>query len=207
MRRLATVAGVSAPPPLVLASASPRRLELLGALGITPVVRPADIDETPGRQEPAAALVERLARSKALAVAAPGELVVGADTVVVAGGEVLGKPVDGDDVARMLRLLSGARHDVVTGVAVVLDDRALTAVEITEVRFRELDDGDIEWYRSMAQWSDKAGGYGIQGAASVFVSGITGSYANVVGLPVAALDALCRRMGWPLQTFSRADAG
>lgn len=191
---------------MVLASASPRRLELLAALGITPVLRPADVDETPGPQEHAAALAERLARSKAFAVAAPGELVVGADTVVVARGEVLGKPVDDDDVLRMLRLLSGTQHVVVTGVAVVMDHRVLSAVETTEVRFRRLDDDDIDWYRATGEWSDKAGGYGVQGAASVFVSGITGSYANVVGLPVSALDVLCRRVGWPLRTFSRAEA-
>lgn len=199
----ADVASVAlVPPSLVLASASPRRVELLAALGIIPVVRPADVDESPLDGEGPWRLAERLARAKASAVAAPGELVVGADTVVVVDGDALGKPADDEDLERMLRLLSGRQHEVVTAVAVVLDDRVVSAVESTLVRFRPLDDADVRWYRATGEGRDKAGGYGIQGAASVFVEGITGSYATVVGLPVVALDRLCRSLGWPLQAYA-----
>jgi septum formation protein len=192
------------PPHLVLASASPRRFELLAVLGVVPEVRPAQVDESPSAGELAGELTVRLAVAKATAVAAPGELVVGADTEVVVDGAVLGKPADPGDGARMLGRLSGRRHEVVSGVAVVLDGRVVTAVERTGVRFRTLDEADLAWYAATGEGADKAGGYGIQGAASLFVAGIEGSYPNVVGLPVAAVDDLCRQLGWPLRTWSAA---
>ena len=192
------------PPRLVLASASPRRLELLAALGVVPEVRPAHVDETPEPGEAPDALTIRLASTKVAAVARPGELVIGADTEVVVDGAVLGKPVDPADGARMLRLLSGRRHDVVTGVAVEADGRVVTALASTEVRFRPLDEADVAWYAATREGADKAGGYGIQGAASLFVESIVGSYANVVGLPVTTVDDLCGQLGWPLRTWSAA---
>ena len=195
------------PPRLVLASASPRRLDLLAAVGVVPEVRPAHVDESPGTGESGTALTERLALAKATAVAASGELVIGADTEVVVDGDVLGKPADPADGARMLARLSGRRHDVVSGVAVVLDGRSASAVVVTGVLFRCLDHADIDWYAGTGEGADKAGGYGIQGAASLFVEAIEGSYANVVGLPVAAVDALCRQLGWPLRTWSTPGAG
>lgn len=188
-------------PRLVLASASPRRLELLAVLGVVPEVRPAGIDETPAPAEEAADLTVRLATAKARSVAGTGEVVIGADTEVVVDGEVLGKPIDEADGARMLRRLSGRSHQVVSGVAVLHEERCLTAAVATTVRFRRLDDDDIAWYSRTGEGADKAGGYGIQGAASVLVDGIDGSYPNVVGLPVATVDELCRRLGWPLRAW------
>jgi septum formation protein len=192
-------------PRLVLASSSPRRLDLLAALGLRPEVRPAHVDETPGAGESGAGLAARLARAKVDAVAGPGELVVGADTVVVVDGEQLGKPVDAADGDRMLRRLAGREHEVLTGLAVRFDGRTSTTVVGTRVRFRPLDDADIAWYRATGEGRDKAGGYGIQGAAAVFVVSIEGSYPNVVGLPLAELDEQCRAMGWPLREL--VDAG
>lgn len=191
-------------PPFVLASSSPRRVELLAAVGVQVVVRPPHVDETAAPGEAGAGLALRLARAKAAAVAGPDELVLGADTVVVVDGVELGKPHDDDDVEAMLRRLSGRRHDVVTGVAVLLEGREASAVVTTEVRFRDLTDEDLAWYRATGEGRDKAGGYGIQGAASVFVTSVAGSYANVVGLPVAAVDELCASLGWPLRAFTAA---
>lgn len=189
-------------PRLVLASASPRRVELLAAVGVSPQVRPAAVDENPLAGELPAALASRLAAAKARAVARPGELVLGADTVVVAGGRALGKPADPDDGAAMLRLLSARPHDVITGVAVVLDGQLVHETSTTRVWFRELQRDEIDWYVSTGEGADKAGGYGIQGRASLFVTRIEGSYPNVVGLPVVTVDELCRRLGWPLRAFT-----
>jgi septum formation protein len=187
---------------LVLASASPRRVELLAAIGVAPEVRPAHLDETRRLDEAGTALVARLSEAKARAVARPGELVIGADTVVLVGDDVLGKPAPGSEAGVMLRRLAGRRHEVVTGISVVRDGRATSAVCRTTVQFRTIDAEDVAWYVATGEGADKAGGYGIQGAASVFVERIEGSYPNVVGLPVATVDELCRQHGWPLRTWA-----
>ena len=185
-----------AEPRVVLASASPRRLELLRRIGIEPEVRPADVDETARDGEPPEELVARLARTKAEAVVAPGDaLVVAADTVVVLGDRVLGKPSDRDDAREMLRALSGETHRVLTGVHVRIGDRDAAAVEVTEVRFRPLDLHEIDAYVATGEPLDKAGSYGIQGIAGMFVQSIDGSDTNVIGLPLATLVRLAADVG------------
>ncbi len=182
-------------PPLVLASGSPRRVELLAGLDLVVDVRPADIDETPLPDETAAELVERLAATKATSRRRPGEVALGADTVVVHEGEILGKPVDRDDAVRTLRRLSGREHEVTTGVAVA-DDVATRSCRVTTlVRFAELTDAQIEWYVSTGEPMDKAGSYGIQGLAGAFVAHVTGSVSNVIGLPLVETLALLSEAG------------
>lgn len=168
---------------LVLASASPRRAELLRAAGIAFEVIAADVDETPLANEPAADYVQRLAAEKARAVSprAAGRPVLAADTVVVVDGAILGKPRDQEDARRMLGLLSGRVHSVLTGVALGDDVR----VASTSVEFAPLTAEEIAWYVASGEPGDKAGAYAIQGLASRFVTRIDGSYSNVVGLPVA----------------------
>ncbi len=171
---------------LVLASASPRRADLLRAAGYTFTVRVLEVDETPRPGEPADALVQRLARLKAQAVpASPHEIVLAADTTVACDGVILNKPEDDRDAARMLRLLSGRAHEVFTGVALRQGDRDESFVERTAVWFGPLSDADIAWYVASGEAHGKAGGYGIQGLASRFVTRVEGSYPNVVGLPTA----------------------
>ena len=170
--------------PLVLASASPRRSELLRAAGIEFTVRVADIDETVLPGESPGDYVRRLASEKAQAVAQAGEMVLGADTTVVIGGEIAGKPVDAEDARRMLKLLSGQWHEVLTGVSLVSRDQIISEVAVTRVKFSELTEAEIDWYVSTGEPMDKAGAYGIQGCASRFVESIEGNYSNVVGLPV-----------------------
>ena len=173
-------------PPVVLASASPRRADLLTAAGVSFEVRPVEVDERPLDGEAPADYVSRVALDKARACAAPaGAVVLAADTVVVVDGRILGKPADDADAARMLRLLSGRAHDVLTGVVVRRDAREATAVDSTAVSFTPLDEADIAWYVASGEPLDKAGAYGVQGLASRFVARIDGSYSNVVGLPVA----------------------
>ena len=173
---------------LVLASSSPRRAEILRAVGWPFEVAAANIDETARDGEEVSEYVERLACEKAEAVAegrASG-LVVGADTVVAVGGQILGKPADAEDARRMLRLLSGRWHDVLTGVALVRAEtrEVLVAHELTRVRFAPLTDGEIDWYVATNEPSDKAGAYAVQGRAALFIEEIEGDYWNVVGLPV-----------------------
>jgi septum formation protein len=172
---------------LVLASASPRRQELLRNAGIAFEVQPAQIAEDPLPGEGAKDCAERLAREKALAVARqrPHDVVLGADTVVVVDGQALGKPSDATDAARMLRLLSGREHRVITGVCLVVGGLASVASEITIVSINELTDQDIAAYVSSGEPMDKAGAYAIQGIASRWIPRIEGDYCNVVGLPVA----------------------
>lgn len=180
----------------MLASASPRRRDLLGRLGIDPDVRPADVDEAVRPGEAPADLVVRLARAKAAAVDAdPGDLVVAADTVVTVGTRVLGKPADRDDAAAMLASLSGREHHVVTGVAVRHRGVVHADLETTRVRFRELDDREIAWYVATGEPDDKAGAYGLQGAGAVLVREIRGSDTNVIGLPLVLLVTLARHLG------------
>ncbi len=178
-------------PPVVLASASPRRAELLAAAGVSFEVRAVEVDEQPLAGEAPADYVLRVALDKARACRAPvGAVVLAADTVVVVDGHILGKPADDADAARMLRWLSGRAHDVLTGVAVRSIEREATAVDSTVVSFAPLDEADITWYVASGEPRDKAGAYGVQGLASRFVARIDGSYSNVVGLPVALVCSM-----------------
>jgi septum formation protein len=180
---------------LVLASASPRRAELLRAAGIPFDVAVADVDETQHPGEAADAYVRRLAAAKASRAAAthPGRQVLGADTTVVLDGEVLGKPHDAAEAASMLRRLSGRSHRVLTGVCLIGPGaRQETAVASTAVEFRPLTDDEIERYVASGEPMDKAGAYAIQGGAAAFVTRIDGDYDNVVGLPVGLIQAMCR---------------
>ncbi len=173
-------------PPVILASASPRRADLLTAAGVAFEVRPVDVDERPFDGETAADYVVRVAADKARACAAtPDAVILGADTVVVVDGRILGKPVDDADAARMLRLLSGRGHDVLTGLAIRRGGRVAVEVDSTAVTFATLSDVDIAWYVASGEPRDKAGAYAVQGLASRFVERVDGSYSNVVGLPVA----------------------
>lgn len=187
-------------PRLVLASQSPRRRELLLQLGLAFEVLPAHTDEAVLDGEPPRDYVLRVAREKARAV--PGEVVLAADTAVVLGGAILGKPEGPDDARRMLRALSGSRHEVLTGVCVRRAGGG-PAVELerivsTEVVFAPLSGPAIEWYVATGEPLDKAGAYAIQGAGGAFVAEIRGSVSNVVGLPLVETAALLARAGIPL---------
>lgn len=177
---------------VILASRSPRRSELLTAAGIAFEVLAADIDETPHANEAPEAYVERLAIEKARAVLAlrPGATVLGADTTVVIDGLILGKPETDAEATDMLRRLQGRVHDVFTGVAVVSESGARSAVERTRVWFDAMTDEDISWYVASGEPVDRAGAYAIQGLASRFIPRIEGSYTNVVGLPVALVSSI-----------------
>ena len=182
---------------LVLASASPRRAALLREAGWAFEVAPVDLDETLRPGETAQAYVERLAQAKAAAAASkdPEAVVLGADTTVVVQGQVLGKPLDSADAARMLRLLSGRTHDVLTGICLRKGLRSLVHVESSRVRIAALSDAEIEWYIGTGEPFDKAGGYAVQGLASRFIEAIEGSYSNIVGLPVASVNSLLKQLG------------
>jgi septum formation protein len=177
---------VSALPRLVLASQSPRRADLLRAAGFDFEVRVADVDESVLPGESPHDYVSRLAIAKAVAARrADDDLVLAADTTVVVDGHVLGKPADAADASRMLRRLAGREHDVLTGVCLLRGRYRDTRVAATRVGFLPMTDDEIAWYVASGEPMDKAGAYGIQGRVSRFVTGITGSYSNVVGLPVA----------------------
>lgn len=184
--------------PLVLASASPRRLDLLARLGLIPDrVAPAAVDETPLRGELPRRLAARLAEAKALAVEAPGALVLAADTVVGVGRRILGKPRDAAEARRFLELLSGRRHQVHTGVALRLPDGALRRRLVTTIlAFQRLTPQQIAAYLDTGEWQGKAGGYAIQGRAEMFVRFLSGSHSNVVGLPLFETAQLLRGAGW-----------
>ena len=173
---------------LVLASASPRRLDLLSQIALGPdAVDPAGIDETPLERELPARHALRLAEAKARAVAArhPGAFVLGADTVVACGRRILPKALDAATARRCLALLSGRRHRVHGGIALMLPDGRLVSRRVeTAVIFKRLDAAEIEDYLASGEWRDKAGGYAIQGLAARFIRGVIGSYSNVVGLPL-----------------------
>jgi septum formation protein len=185
------------PPLIVLASASPRRHDLLRLVGIPHDVRPAEIDETPLDGEEPAAHAERLAREKALAVAreTPDAITLGADTIVVVEGIILGKPRDAADAARMLRELSGRTHTVYTAVAAARGDRAEAEVEQVAVTFRALDDREIARYIATGEPMDKAGAYGIQGFGATIVERIEGDYFAVMGLALVRVVRLLARFG------------
>jgi septum formation protein len=180
---------------LVLASASPRRRELLARLGVPFAVAAPDVDETPVPGEASLALVRRLAAAKAAAVTGP--LVLAADTVVEIDAALLGKPVDEADARRMLRRLSGRTHHVHTAVAVRAGERVEIDTATTAVRFVALTPPAIDWYVATGEPFDKAGAYAIQGAGGIFVEAVRGSVSNVVGLPLSTtVDLLHRVTGW-----------
>ena len=181
---------------LILASASPRRQELLKLFGVPFTVRVADIDETMDFSRPAYEEVARVSRLKALAVARNDEdVVIAADTIVVCEGRVLGKPKDEADAAATLKLLSGRDHQVMTGCTVLCGDRIESFTEVTDLHFRELSDREIARYVASGEPMDKAGSYGIQGYGSMLVEGISGDYFNVVGLPVCLLGRMLAQFG------------
>ncbi len=180
---------------LILASASPRRQELLKLFGQPFTIRVADIDET---MDPTAAPfdeVARVSKLKALAVSRVNDdIVIAADTIVVCQGRVLGKPKDAGDARAMLRLLSGRDHQVMTGCTVLRGDRAETFTEVTDIHFRPLSDREIARYVQSGEPMDKAGAYGIQGGAALFCSRMAGDYYNVMGLPVCRLGQVLREI-------------
>ncbi len=182
---------------LTLASQSPRRRELLAGLGIPLVVRPAAADEAPRPGEAPREYVLRVAVAKAAAV--QGEVVLGADTAVVLGERILGKPRDSGEAAAMLRSLSGRDHVVLTGVHVRRHDGPFAeAVVASQVRFASVSEAAIDWYLGTGEPLDKAGAYAVQGVGGAFVREISGSVSNVVGLPLAETLELLRRVGFPL---------
>jgi len=184
---------------LILASASPRRLELLAQIGIAPdLVAPADIDETPLKAEPPARLAQRLACSKAavLAETYPDDVILAADTVVAVGRRLLEKPADEAEATRFLKLLSGRNHRVFTGVAVISGGRTAWRVVETRVSVKPLSQDEIAAYVASGEWRGKAGGYGIQGRAAAFISRIVGSHPAVMGLPLYETANLLHGAGW-----------
>lgn len=203
-------AGRSPAEALVLASASPRRVELLRQVGVLPAeIDPAELDETPGRRETPRVYAGRMARAKAHAVAArhPGRYVLAADTVVAAGRRILDKPADARVARQRLEMLSGGRHRVYGGVCLVAPDgRAAERLVQTIVRFKRLSETEIAGYVDGGEWQGKAGGYAIQGAAAAFVPWINGSYTNVVGLPVTETLALMDGLGLPRPAAGSASA-
>ena len=183
---------------LVLASASPRRAELLTSAGFTFEIAPADVDETPRAEESPADYALRVAIDKAAAAAAKqrqsGTIVLAADTVVVADGQILGKPADQLDAERMLKTLSGAVHDVLTAVVLKSDSRELSEVVTTRVSVLPLGTDEIGWYIASGEPEGKAGAYAIQGRAARFIDRIEGSWSNVVGLPIATVHKLLKEL-------------
>jgi septum formation protein len=188
-------------PSLVLASGSPRRLELLGRLGLVPDRLAApDVDETPHRAEAPRVYVERIARAKAAAVArAPDEVILAGDTTIAVGPRILGKPADAAEARTMLRLLSGRRHHCLSAVCVV-DTAGTTRLRLSDtlVAFRPLTHSEIDAYLATDEWVGKAGAYAIQGRAEAFVRFLHGSHSGVVGLPLAETRTLLRTAGLPL---------
>ncbi len=216
-------------PKLVLASASPRRRELLSGLGLSFEVRPVDLDETPRAGEAPREYVLRLALGKAAARAAAGELVLAADTIVVVDGELLGKPKDPGDARRMLRRIAGREHTVLSGVALLatpcegqpsdfaavaarsaelgeLAARSAATVETSRVVMAPLGEADIAWYVATGEPLDKAGSYAVQGLGALFVETVHGNYTNVVGLPLPATHRLFRELGHDLLSFRAGGA-
>ena len=183
---------------IILASASPRRRELLERMGLPLTVRTADHDETMDLSADPEAEVRRVSELKARAVerlCGKDDLIIAADTIVVCQGKILGKPADEEEAYRMLRLLSGREHRVITGLCVLKDGISHCHSEVTHLRFVELTDQQIRAYIATGEPMDKAGAYGIQGKASIFVPGIRGDYYNVMGLPVCALAQILEKCG------------
>lgn len=192
-------------PPIILASGSPRRRDLLASLGIDFDVVIPDVDETQSPGEDPGSYVVRLARAKAAAVSdagpasgprsGPGRLVIAADTTVALGEEIIGKPIDRADAERILRRLSGRTHSVYSGVALAYRDTVVSELVRTSVSFCDLSEADIEWYVATGEPDDKAGAYGMQGTGNVFVDRIDGNPSNVIGLPLPTVIALARELG------------
>ena len=179
----------------ILASQSPRRKELMGLFHKPFIIRVADVDETMDAQKPPYDEVARVSCRKAQAVQRnPEDVVIAADTIVVCCGQVLGKPKDEADAFRMLRLLSGRDHQVMTGLTVLRGDRCISCTEVTDIHFRALTDQEIWDYIGTNEPMDKAGSYGIQGGAALFVEKMNGDYYNVVGLPVCRLSQILKEI-------------
>lgn len=193
---------------LILASASPRRRELLAQIGVVPdAILPAEIDETPQRDESVRAYVQRMAALKCAAIAdgaAPDAYVLGADTVVSVGRRILGKPRDAGEAARFLLLLSGRRHRVTTAICLRHGGRVAARTVETRVRVKRLSDIELSAWLRQDEWRDKAGGYAIQGMFGAFIPEISGSYSNVVGLPLTETAALLTGMGFHVPWESRS---
>jgi len=189
---------------LILASASPRRRDLLSQIGVVPAdVLPPDIDETPQPREVPAQLAQRLASEKAQAVAAQqtDAFVLAADTVVALGRRAIGKPESKDEARRFLKMLSGRRHRVLGGVSVIAPDgRSSHRLSTTLVRFKRLSEAEISRYLETSEWYGKAGGYAIQGHAAAFIPAISGSYTNVVGLDLAMTRQMLEGLGYGFET-------
>ncbi len=187
-------------PRLILGSASPRRLELLAVLGVTPdAVRAPDIDEDPHTGELPRPYVERIARGKAQAVAADDvDIVLCADTTVAVGRRILGKPADAAEAAAMLTLLGGRRHRVLTSVAVRRGARVWQRTVDSRVAMKRLSDAELNGYLATGDWRGKAGAYGIQGPAAALIPWISGSHSAIVGLPLAETTQLLAAAGWPI---------
>ena len=193
---------------LILASQSPRRKELLGLFRIPFAVQVADIDETIDPARPPYEEVARVSRKKAEAIPrCDTDVVIAADTIVVCDGGILGKPADEADAFRMLRLLSGKDHQVMTGLTVLRGDAATVCTEVTDIHFRELSDSEIYAYIRTGEPMDKAGSYGIQGGAALFAERINGDYFNVVGLPVCRLGQILKEMAPELMGSEGRAAG
>jgi septum formation protein len=190
-------------PPLILASGSPRRRELLSLIGLDHDVRPSDIDETILPNEAPRAYAERLAREKARAVAVAHAVTVGCDTIVVVDGDILGKPRDEADARRMLRLLSGRSHVVMTAVAAAYGGKIVSDVVMVHVTFRVLRDAEIDEYIRTREPMDKAGAYGIQGYGATIVDAVDGDYFAVMGLPLNRLIRLIESIGFEYRFGSR----
>jgi septum formation protein len=190
-------------PTLVLASGSPRRIEMLRGLGLDPLVRPVDIDESPLDGEPARGYVSRLAHTKARERTEPGELILAADTTVVLDGELLGKPRHEAEARRMLGALAGRDHEVLTGVALfdVEAGELAEGIVSTRVRISPLSDEEIAWYVGTGEPMDKAGAYAIQGLGALLVESVEGNYTNVVGLPLPEVKRLFGRLGYDLRAL------
>lgn len=188
-------------PRIILASASPRRAELLQQIGVVFELAPSQIEERPHPDEAPADYITRIARAKVIAVARERSagLIIGADTVVVLDGQLMGKPENETDAQKMLRQLSGKWHAVLTGVALydVQTRHEVADYEKTLVKFAQMTDAEIEWYVRTGEPMDKAGAYGIQGLGGLFVDEVAGNYYNVVGLPIPLVYRLARRLGYP----------
>lgn len=185
---------------LILGSASPRRKELLAQMGLVPdAILPPDIDEDPRKGELPRPYAARLAREKALAVAAgPEDIVLCADTTVALGRRILGKPRDAAEAAEFLTLLAGRRHQVITAVAVRRGDRIWARESLSAVKMKRLSDAELNGYLASGDWQGKAGAYGIQGLAGALIPWISGSYSGIMGLPVAETAALLTAAGYPV---------
>jgi len=187
-------------PRIILASSSPRRADLLRTIGVEFEIAPSSVQERPHVGEAPADYITRLARAKVISIARQRDhcLVIGADTIVVLDGKILGKPADEADAARMLRSLSGRWHAVMTGVALydVATRQEVADYDKTLVRFGQMNEPEIDWYVKSGEPMDKAGAYGIQGLASLFIEEIAGNYFNVVGLPLPLVYRLARRLGY-----------